>query len=111
MKINKSNDIGTTIFAMIAMVILLVYLPLNIPFINNTQNKVQEIKIIKTNSSSENTLEKIEELIMSLPDSPLKGNLLIPLGAHYGNSDEELNEILQDFAKEKIKELTPKPTI
>jgi len=44
----------------------------------------------------------IEAQVLSMPDSALKSNMLTVLGAHYGNSSEELNEILQMYSKMKI---------
>jgi len=48
----------------------------------------------------------IEAQVSSMPDSALKSNMLTVLGAHYGDSSEELNEILQMYSKMKIDAMT-----
>lgn len=48
----------------------------------------------------------IETQVLAMPESAFKSNMLTVLGAHYGNSSEELNEILQAYSKMKIQEMS-----
>jgi hypothetical protein len=48
----------------------------------------------------------IKAQILAMPDSAYKSNLLTVMGAYYGNSSEELNEILQMYSRMKIEEMS-----
>lgn len=53
----------------------------------------------------------IESQVLAMPESALKSNMLTVLGAHYGNSSDELNEILQMYSKMKIEEMMKNKTL
>ncbi len=46
-----------------------------------------------------------EQMFDDMPDSYLKSNALIILGAHLADEDEELNVILVEYAARKLKQL------
>jgi hypothetical protein len=48
----------------------------------------------------------IEAQVLAMPECALRSNMLTVLGAHYGDSSEELNEILQMYSKMKIDAMT-----
>lgn len=48
----------------------------------------------------------IEKQVLAMPECAFKSNLLTVLGAHYGSSSEELNQILQAYSKMKIEEMS-----
>jgi hypothetical protein len=48
----------------------------------------------------------IESQVMAMPECAFRSNLMTVLGAHYGDSSEELNEILQMYSKMKIQEMS-----
>lgn len=48
----------------------------------------------------------IETQVLAMPECAFKSNMLTVLGAHYGNSSEELNQILQAYSKMKIQEMS-----
>lgn len=50
----------------------------------------------------------IEAQVLAMPNSAFRSNLLTVLGAQYGDSSEELNEILQMYSKMKIAEMSNK---
>lgn len=48
----------------------------------------------------------IEGVVLEMPNSAFKSNLLTVLGAYYGDSSEELNEILQMYSEMKLQEMS-----
>ena len=48
----------------------------------------------------------IEHVVHEMPNSAFKSNLLTVLGAYYGDSSEELNEIMQMYSDMKIQEMS-----
>ena len=56
------------------------------------------------------TINELPEFIDGLPESHLKNNLQIALAAEYAGDSQQLNIILQEYAKMKIKELKEKQT-
>jgi hypothetical protein len=75
---------------------------------NSSQDKGQAQELIKNIKISPEALchaKTLQELINELPNGSLKSNLMIIIGTEYSGDSEQLNEILQAYAKLKIKEI------
>lgn len=79
-------------------------------YINITDKQPLSIFSKTTNTPAKTFLE-IQNLIDKLPDSPVKGNLMIIIATEYAGNSAELNEILQQFAKMQMEKLHNKDTI
>ncbi len=51
------------------------------------------------------TFQKLEAIILALPEGTLKRNMVIILGAEYGDASVELNALLEQYAKMKMKQI------
>lgn len=72
-----------------------------------TIEKITEDNIISDTSPCE-TFNKIRDLIKTLPECPLKSNLLIIIATEYAGDSSYLNDLLQDYAKQQILNLSSK---
>jgi hypothetical protein len=75
---------------------------------NSSQEQSQTQEIIKNIKISPEALrpaKTLQEFINELPDGSLKSNLMIVIGTEYSGDSQQLNEILQAYAKLKIKEI------
>ncbi len=59
----------------------------------------------------EDPIKKLETAIDALPDSPLKRNLYTILASEYAGDSKELNELLHEYSKIKIKQLENKDSL
>jgi hypothetical protein len=56
-------------------------------------------------------IDKLEAVILALPDSQLKNNLFTVLASEYAGDSNELHELLQEYSKIKIKQLEDKNSL
>lgn len=95
----------TDIFAVIYFLSAILYA---VSFFQKHFGKDPVIENIQVSPAVLQSKDSLIDTINSLPNSSFKANLIVAVGAEYNGDSDQLNEILNAYAKLKIKEIEKK---